>query len=104
MQLLELEHELRQCGGESERATVDGSKVYNVAKKLELDNNSVAGSETAGGFMAPVVSQSDVRINPSNDYQTKCLNDMHNEKRFDFSTFTVKTEKDQDVRYSLLQV
>ena len=61
MQLLEMEHELRQCGGESERATVDGSKVLDVGKDLELDDNSVAGSEAVKGFMAPMVSLSDVR-------------------------------------------
>ena len=34
MQLLELEVELRQCGGESERATVDGFEAHNDAKYL----------------------------------------------------------------------
>ena len=93
MQLLGLEHYLCQCGGGSERATVDGSKAHDVAKDLELDNNSVGGSEAASNFMAPMVSQSDVRTNLSNDNQTNDLNDMHNENRFDFSTLTVKAEK-----------
>ena len=53
MQLLELEHELRQRGGGNERATVYGSKMHNVAKKLELDDNNVASCEVAIGFMAP---------------------------------------------------
>ena len=55
MQLLELEDELRQCGGESQRATVDGSKFPDIGKDLELDNNSVAGSEAVNGYMAPLV-------------------------------------------------
>ena len=92
MQLLELEHELGQCGGESERATVDGSKVHENAKQLELDNNSVAGSYAASDFMAPMVSHSDVQTNLSNDYQTNGLKDMHNEDRFDSSTLTVKAK------------
>ena len=62
-QLMEMEHELRKCGGESERATVDVSEIHNVAKDLELDNNSVARSEAASGIIAPMVSQSDVRTN-----------------------------------------
>ena len=57
MQLLELEHELRQCRGESQRTTVDGSKVPDVAKDLEVDNNSLAGSEALSGFMVPMVPQ-----------------------------------------------
>ena len=43
-QLPELELELRQCGGGSERATVDGSIVHDDAKDLELGKNIVAGS------------------------------------------------------------
>ena len=43
-QLPELEHELRQCGGGSERATVDGSIVHDDAKDLELGKIIVAGS------------------------------------------------------------
>ena len=93
MQLLELEHELRQCGGESERATVDGSEVHDVAKNLELDNDSVAGSEGVSGFMALMVSQSNVRTNLSKDYQTNDSIDMHNENGFDYSTLTVKAEE-----------
>ena len=51
MQLMELEQELCRCGVESERTTIDGSKVHNGAKHLELDNNSGAGSEAAIGFI-----------------------------------------------------
>ena len=93
MQLLELEHELRQCGGESQPATVDGSIFYNVAKNLLPDNKRVAGSEAVSGFMSPMVSQSDVRNILSIDYQHNGLNDIPNEKRFDFSTVTVKAEE-----------
>ena len=48
MQLLEVEHELRQCGGKSERATVNGFKVHDVAKDIEVDN-SFAGCEWLHG-------------------------------------------------------
>ena len=91
MQLLELEHEQRQWGGKSERATVDGSKVCNVGKSSELDNNSVAGSEAVSGFKAPMVWQSDVQFNLSKDYKHSGLNDTPNENRFDFSTLTVNS-------------
>ena len=67
MKLLGLEHELSQCGGESERAIVDGSKVHNVAKNLKLDNNSVSSSDAVSGSMVPMVLQLDVRTNVSND-------------------------------------
>ena len=93
MQLLELEHELRQCGVESERVTVDGSKVQLVAKKLKVDNNSFAASGAVSGFMAPLVSQAVVRTNVSNDYLHNGLKDMPNESKLDFSTLTVKGEE-----------
>ena len=70
-----------------------GSKVDDLAKDLELDNNSVAGSEAASGLMAPMVSQSDVRTNLQNDYRTNSSNYMHNENRFDFITLIVKSEE-----------
>ena len=93
MQRLELEQELRQCAGESQRATVDGFKVPDVGNVSELNNNSVAGSEAVSGFVALMVTQSDVRTKVSNDCQHNGLNDMHNENRFDFSTLTVKAKE-----------
>ena len=93
MQLLELEHELRQCAGDSDRAIVDGSEVHDVAIDLELINNSVSGSEAASGFMGIMVWQSDVWTNFWIDYQTDGLYGMHSKNRFDFSTLTLKAEE-----------
>ena len=90
MQPLELEDDLRHCDGESKRPIIDISKVHDGAKSLHSDNNSDAGSEAANAFMALIVSQSHVRANPSNVYQTIGLNDMHNENRLDSSTLAVK--------------
>ena len=92
LQLQELEVELRQCGGEIEHATFDGSSVLDCAKDLQLENNSVVDSEAASEIIALLLSQSDVQANLPNDNQTNVLNDMNYEKRLDFSTSTVKAE------------
>ena len=93
MQILELEDELHQCASESERATIDGCEVYDDAKDLELNKNSVAGFAARNDFIAPMVSQSNVRIFISHDYQTNGLNDLHNENRFVFRTLIVIAEE-----------
>ena len=93
MQFLELEGELRQCGGESEHATIDGSKVHNVAKPLELENDSVAGSEAASGFITPMVSKAEVRAQLPIDLQSTVLYDTNDDNRFDFTTLTVKAHE-----------
>ena len=96
MHLLELEDELRQCGGEIQSATVDsidGCKVDDSAKDLGLDNNSVACSDAGSGFMVPIVSEAEVRAHPSNDFHSTGLNGNIDSDGFDFSTLTIKAEE-----------
>ena len=96
MQLLELEDELRQCGGEIQSATVDGvdgCKVDDSAKDLGLDINGVACSDAGTGFRVPIVSEADVRAHPPNDFHSTGLNDNIDNDGFGFSTLTVKAEE-----------
>ena len=95
MQLLEMEGDLHQCGGESERTTVDGRKVDNSPKDWELYNDSVAVSEAASGFMTQLVSKAEVRAKFPIDLQVVVLNKTNNDNSFDFSTGTVNTEETQ---------
>ena len=96
IQLLELEDELRQCGGEIQKATVDGvdgCKVDDSAKDLGLDNNSVACSDAGSGFMVPIVSEADIRAHPPHDFHSAGSNDNIDKDGFDFSTLTIKAEE-----------
>ena len=90
---MELEDQLHQCGGESERPIVCGSKSHDGAKHLELDNNSVAGSEAADGFMTTMVSKAEVRAQFPIDLQSAGLNVTNDNNRFNFRILTVKTEE-----------
>ena len=93
--LLELENELPQCHGESERATVDGFKMHDSAKNMKLGNNRVAGSETAGDFMNPMVSKAEVRAQFRSGLQCAGLNLTNDDNRFNFSELTVKVKKNK---------
>ena len=63
---------------------------------MELGNNSVAGFETASGFMNPLVSKANVRAKFSIGLQCEGLNDTNDtndDNRSDFSALTIKEEE-----------
>ena len=92
MELPEMENELHQCGGDGERATVDGSNAHIVAKDLELNNNSDSDSEAMNGFMTPMLSKFKIRALFHVEFQSAGLEDTIYDNSFDFNKVTVKAE------------
>ena len=60
---------------------------------MDLDDNSVAGSEDPSVFIALIVSKSKVRAQLPIDFHSVDLNDTNVDNRFDLSLFTVKLEE-----------